>query len=439
MLEKIQEFIKNLATSFQIVKIYTPNHPKFKEIIDNTFSLLNQVLTEKKELTIGIVEDEFVFEKEVFFELSKRLKIFIDYLKKYNIEKIVFKYGIKKEELIKFIDFFDFSFKNQDNISNYLLGIGIKNISIEGLKIKDNKKIPYFSYLELYKEIQKKFSYYIEKILNGEEIDLINLKFLIFNLIENSLTNFSDFLKIAVVKEYELEIYNHILDVAILSSYFSCKLSYEEDIVKDIAIAALFHDIGKIYISKKIILKSTKLTEEEYSEIKNHSIFGARLLINYTDTLGILPSVVAFEHHIGFDKSGYPKVDSDYNVSCASLIVSICDVYDALIKRRRYKREYPPIFIYDFMKSKSGKFFEPHLLENFFKIFGVWTTNTIVRLNDGRVAIVREQNEDDIFSPKVEVVDPKEGKIIDLKENKDLKIKDFLSPFLEGSKYMNLI
>ena len=439
MFEEIQEFIKGLVSTFQLAKIYTPNHPKFKEGIDSAFSLLEGILKYKNEIIIGIVEDEIVFEKEIFFELSKRLKIFIDYLKKYNIEKIIFKRGITKEEFIKFIDFISFSIENTDNISNHLLVIGVKNISIEGLKIKDNKKITDFSYLELYKETEKNFSGYIEKILNMEDTDLINLKFFIFNLIEHSLTNFSDFLKISLVKEYEIETYNHILDVAILAGYFAYKLSYSQEIIKDITIAGLLHDIGKIYISKKIISKQGKLTDEEYEIVKNHAVFGSRLLVKYTNTLGILPVVVAFEHHIGFDKSGYPKVDSDYNVSCASLIVSICDVYDALIKRRRYKREYSPIFIYDFMKSKSGRFFDPYLLDKFFKIFGVWPTNTIVRLSDGRIAIVRQQNEDDIFSPKVEIVSPKEGKIIDLKENRDIKIKDFLSPFLEGKEYISLI
>jgi hypothetical protein len=99
--------------------------------------------------------------------------------------------------------------------------------------------------------------------------------------------------------------------------------------------------------------------------------------------------------------------------------------------------------IYEIMMREKGTAFEPQLLDKFFKIIGVWPIGTIVALNDGRIAVVRQENEDDIFSPKVEVIsppDPDKKETIDLKATKDkIKIERFLSPFKEGKDYFSLI
>jgi HD-GYP domain-containing protein (c-di-GMP phosphodiesterase class II) len=223
--------------------------------------------------------------------------------------------------------------------------------------------------------------------------------------------------------------------------YFSSKLGLSRNEVLDIGIAALFHDIGKMYISRKIITKSAKLTEEEFSKIKGHTVFGATILLQYVDTLGILPVVVAFEHHLRSDFKGYPKLSFPQRPHLASCIVAICDVYDALFGRRSYKIGYPANVIYELMNKEREKFFYPQLLDRFFRIMGVWPIGTIVALSDGRIAVVNNENEDDIFSPKVEVISPADKKeSIDLKEKKgEIWIQKSLDPLGEGKEYASLI
>ncbi|MBU1090363.1 MAG: hypothetical protein KKC42_00780, partial [Candidatus Omnitrophica bacterium] len=138
---------------------------------------------------------------------------------------------------------------------------------------------------------------------------------------------------------------------------------------------------------------------------------------------------------------GYPKVSFYKKLHTASMIVSICDVYDALFQKRNYKRDYPPNLIYKLMMKERGEAFDSELLDRFFEIIGVWPVGTIVSLSDGRVAVVREQNEDNKFSPKIEVISPKDKKeTIDLKTVKDrLKIERSLNPLSEGKEYLPLI
>ena len=149
-----------------------------------------------------------------------------------------------------------------------------------------------------------------------------------------------------------------------------------------------------------------------------------------------VPALVAFEHHRNFDGSGYPKLPFVVKSHLASLIVSICDVYDALTSRRTYKADYPPEAIYKLMMRQRGTRYHPELLDIFFKIMGVWPKSSIVKLNDSRIAIVREINEDEIFSPKVEVVSSEPCGLIDLSKETDLKIEKTLNTLFEGQEYL---
>jgi len=123
----------------------------------------------------------------------------------------------------------------------------------------------------------------------------------------------------------------------------------------------------------------------------------------------------------------------------ASLIVTICDVYDALTQRRSYKRDYPPEMIYEIMTRERGGLFNPDLFDKFFSIMGVWPVGTIVRLTDQRVAIVRREGKDNIFTPVVEVVSPQRlPDLIDLAAAR-VKIERSLNPLAEGKDFAALV
>jgi hypothetical protein len=97
--------------------------------------------------------------------------------------------------------------------------------------------------------------------------------------------------------------------------------------------------------------------------------------------------------------------------------------------------------IYDIMQRDKGRGFHPEFLDKFFRIAGVWPRGTIVALSDSRIAVVKEENEDDIFSPKVKIVSgADEDKVIDLKDAKGvLKIERYLNPFSEGKEYLGKV
>jgi HD-GYP domain-containing protein (c-di-GMP phosphodiesterase class II) len=223
--------------------------------------------------------------------------------------------------------------------------------------------------------------------------------------------------------------------------HLASKMGYSKEDVLRLGNAALFHDIGKIFVSRRILKKKDQLTQDEFSQMRDHSVIGAKILLKYQDSLGMLPALIAFEHHLRYDLKGYPKLAFPYRPHPASFIVSLCDVYDALCQKRTYKTDLPPLKIYEVMTKEKGKLFDPELVDEFFKAMGVWPVGTIVILSDERIAVVREVNDKDIFRPKVEVVFPIDKReLMDLFDQRDkLEIKDYLSPFGEGRKYLDFI
>jgi len=221
--------------------------------------------------------------------------------------------------------------------------------------------------------------------------------------------------------------------------YLACRLGFSRKDSTSISIAGMFHDIGKLYIKRNILQKPGRLKVDEFSEMESHTVLGVEILMKQTEALTVLPSVVAFEHHIGYDCSGYPKISLLKKPHIASLIIMVCDIYDALTRRRSYKSDYPPEVIYEIMLNERGKKIFPPVFDKFFQIMGVWPRGTIVSLNNGKICIVRKENENDIFSPQVELVEEPGKGIINLADDKRFKVSHSLNPFREGKQYIDLI
>ena len=444
-LEKIEIFIRDLLASLQTAKLYATAHPIFKKSVDKVYSSLCRALEGKDEIAIGIIAEELAFEKEIFFDLSKMARPAILYLKERGIERVVFQSGVEIEELSRFIGFLAAPKEEvKGDPQEHLSRLGVKNIiagkvksgSQEALAKAKESVAP----LSVYQSSSDKVSQTLMGVLNLEEVDHLALRFSLNNVMENLATQYQEILKLTTVKRHQLETFTHLLNVAILSMYFSSKLGFSKETVLDIGIAALFHDIGKLYISQRVVKKTERLTEEEFSQIRSHTVLGAALLLKYVDSLGILPVVVSFEHHLKYDLSGYPKLAFAQKPHIASQIVSICDVYDALSERRGYKMDYPPDLIYKIMAKEGGTAFEQGLIDRFFRIMGVWPIGSIVALSDGRVAVVLDQNEFDIAAPRVEVIHPADKKeIIDLSQKRQIRVAKFLNPWKEGKEYLHLI
>lgn len=154
--------------------------------------------------------------------------------------------------------------------------------------------------------------------------------------------------------------------VAEYSELIGTKLGLSESELKTLKIGGLFHDIGKIGIPDSILLKTSKLDDNEYSEIKNHPSIGAHILSNATIFRDIIPIVK--HHHERFDGNGYPSKLQGTQIPYLARITAVADSFDAMTSKRSYRDSLPLDIVKEEIIKNSGTQFDPEIARAFLDI-----------------------------------------------------------------------
>ena len=144
------------------------------------------------------------------------------------------------------------------------------------------------------------------------------------------------------------------------------KLGLSDLQLRTLQIGGLFHDIGKIGVPDSILLKESKLTDDEYSEIKNHPSIGAHILSNATIFKDIIPIVK--HHHERYDGKGYPNMLKGNEIPYLARITAIADSFDAMTSKRSYRDSLPIETVIDEFRKNKGTQFDPELTDIFLDI-----------------------------------------------------------------------
>jgi response regulator RpfG family c-di-GMP phosphodiesterase len=162
---------------------------------------------------------------------------------------------------------------------------------------------------------------------------------------------------------FDEETGNHIKRISLLSEYIAHEAGFDEHFVKTVKLYSPLHDIGKVGVEKDILLKPGKLTPEEFELVKEHVKIGYRIL----DSAAIDPLAknIVLYHHEKWSGKGYPQGLSGDEIPLEARIVSIADVYDALVNERVYKRAFSVSEALDIIRGESGASFDPELVRVF--------------------------------------------------------------------------
>lgn len=144
------------------------------------------------------------------------------------------------------------------------------------------------------------------------------------------------------------------------------KLGLSEEDINTLRIGGLFHDIGKIGVPDSILLKESKLTDDEYSEIKNHPSIGAHILSNATIFKDVLPIVK--HHHERYDGNGYPGKLKGEGIPYLARIAAIADSFDAMTSRRTYRDSLSLDIVKSEFERCKGSQFDPNCADAFLDI-----------------------------------------------------------------------
>jgi hypothetical protein len=161
--------------------------------------------------------------------------------------------------------------------------------------------------------------------------------------------------------------YNHLVRMSLYSYLIAKEMGFDEEWCEKLKLAAPMHDIGKLGIKDMILLKPAKLTDEEFEEMKKHTIYGYEILKDSTIDILKMASNVALCHHEKYDGTGYPRGLKGEEIPIEARIVAVADVFDALTSRRPYKEPYEIERAVEIIEKDGGKHFDPKVVQAFKK------------------------------------------------------------------------
>jgi len=172
--------------------------------------------------------------------------------------------------------------------------------------------------------------------------------------------------RLVLASEYkDPETGGHIARMSRYSALIAEKLGIPARDCQDIFYAAPMHDIGKIGIPDGILMKSTKLTKEEFEVMKKHTTLGAQLLADSKAHILQFARQISISHHEKWNGGGYPQGISGKKIPMAGRIAALADVFDAITSKRPYKDPYPVEFAFDVIKKERGQHFDPDFADVF--------------------------------------------------------------------------
>lgn len=169
------------------------------------------------------------------------------------------------------------------------------------------------------------------------------------------------------IRQYDEYTTTHACNVSVLSMGLAEYLDLTADEVRSFGVAGLLHDVGKVKLPKDLLNKPGRYTDAERALVQQHPMEGAKLLLGGKRGLG-LAAIVAYEHHICIDGSGYPTFRHARECHCASRIVHVCDVYDALCTNRPYREAWPAAKALAYIAERSGTEFDEKIATAFVRM-----------------------------------------------------------------------
>ena len=202
---------------------------------------------------------------------------------------------------------------------------------------------------------------------------------------------------LTALKKYDNYTFTHMVNVSALAMAQARALNIEGPLLREFGFAALMHDIGKVETPQEVLNNPGKLSKEEFEIMQRHVVDGAHIL-RRTPEMPALAPIVAFEHHLRQDLSGYPANIGHRNLNLCTQIVSIADVYDALRSNRVYREGMASDRIKSIMAKKDDPAFNKRLLRRFINLIGMYPVGSLVRLNT-----------EDPVRPQVKIVRDRDG------------------------------
>ncbi|MEE9614890.1 MAG: HD-GYP domain-containing protein [Thermodesulfobacteriota bacterium] len=409
-----EQILKSLNAALHSKKLYPPGHPSVAAPVKKCAQTIADHMKDKSKLSICLVDEALVLNDVPVADAKKTYEDLIEHLKARGVEAVIFDKGVVEKELSALFDLLS----SEDappgpELQGELEKKGVTHITVQSLE-----RTP----IEVYNDAVKTVKDVMGEIRMGRIPKSEEVKGIADEMSDKILSDPNAMVGLSMIKNYDDYLYNHSVNVSIISMAIGKFMGLDKEDMHKLGVGSLLHDVGKTGVSEDIIRKPGGLSSDEWEKVKEHPVLGNKIS-KEMEGIPEETSRIIYEHHIRYDRSGYPTTETGTSIHPLSLIVSVADAYDALTTLRVYQKPYQPVEAVRMIKGLAGKHFDPDVVSSFEQMMGLYPVGTMVRLSTNEIGVVTKVEPEKHDTPMIKVIFDPEGKKIDSPFEVDLSEK----------------
>ena len=411
--KKSEDLIRRLAAALRGTELYSPTHPLVQRGIDAFTTAATEGLQAAPSIVIGFIGDEVVVDSNRLPRGTATLVGFARDLREREIEKITLSRGLSRDEVRNLISAFG-DRKSQTPLSDRLVAKGVRHVTLGKIVVEDvsDEQVGIAAARRVYSTAVETAESLWHAAKAGDQPDPEAARKIIDGLAKLVTQDRTSLMALTALKKYDNYTFTHMVNVSALAMAQARALNIGGTLLREFGFAALMHDIGKVHTPLEVLNKPDKLTKDEFGVMKRHVVDGAHIL-RRTPEMPALAPIVAFEHHLKQDLSGYPEKIGSRKLNLCTMIVSIADVFDALRSTRPYRKGLATDRIRNIMGEQGSPAFNQPLLKRFVNLMGLFPVGNLVRLNTDELAVVTAEHPTDPFRPQVKIIMDEKGEFLE--------------------------
>jgi putative nucleotidyltransferase with HDIG domain len=411
--KKAEELVRRLAAALRGTELYAPTHPLVQRGIDALTAAAAEGLQAAPSIVMAFIGDEVVVDADRLPKGAASLIGFARDLREQDVEKITLSRGLAREDVRGLIAVLT-DRKSPMPVADRLVARGIRNITVGRVVVEEvnEDQAGIAAARRLYSSAVETAETLWQAAKAGEQPDTGAARKIIDGLARLVTQDRTSLMALTALKKYDNYTFTHMVNVSALAMAQARALNLDGTLLREFGFAALMHDIGKVNTPLEVLNKPDKLTKEEFDIMKRHVVDGAHIL-RRTPEMPALAPIVAFEHHLKQDLSGYPDKIGSRKLNLCTMIVSIADVFDALRSTRPYRKGLATDRIRNIMGEQGNPAFNQVLLKRFVNLMGLFPVGNLVRLSTDELAVVTAEHPSDPFRPQVKIISDSTGAMLE--------------------------
>ena len=424
----LQPLGRALVTAFyaaaQSMRIYPVENATVQNTLEELHRIIQRLLERESMLDLRSIGD-FLFLNDARLRLGLSdygtFSYVHELIQRHGIGQIEFTPGIARADLAPFIalllqdgsgeDPFDvFQRKLQATPARHVLIQPVRGVEEEEAvddQAREVAKRTYFQSVHVAKEV-------LTDVRIGRAVNLRRVKRAVQSIIDQVLSNETMMVGMTALRDYDEYTFTHSVNVCIFSVVLGQKLGLDKSQLYELGLGALFHDIGKQRIDAHIVNKPTGLDEYEWQQVQRHPVEGLLMLFGLKGLTEVpfRAMLMAYEHHMKQDLSGYPTNLRPRQPTLFSRIVATADGFDAATSKRSYQNQpWTPDEVLREMRDNPARGYDPLLVKAFINVTGVFPVGTLAILDSHELAVVVARSADParVHQPLVRIISDMNG------------------------------